>query len=457
MQMKNSLKTFLGYLKNHYPRQKFAIGSFLIVILLGFLSVRALATSDNLIAWAPQDTSFYLHLKIQKADPVWQKIKLIKPFPEIDYALNDIVPPKSSELAIFKQNDQLGILVLSGKTPSEFEEIKINKLEKEIYFISAPEMTKPKKSDIINIAVTHGLGQEPLTAAGYLYIDGATNPGHIPEIIQPWKATIQTKPQAWSLEINDEIIIWKNQKQSSGASIELRSLAIPQNTLVWTHGSNWQQALQSSLLQIPQNPSQLSVAATHYEQSLDKINNPETSFQPLFTNPFDLFIMGDQGNPTFTLKIKQNQENNPIWLHNFREYWLNQVKKGLPTYSLITLPDGSKAVEMTSNEMLSWQEQSITNSTIHWLKGPEDEFIIGYLNIGESLIISNNYGNLVDFLYSEDQKGWINLENLAKTCDFNLSHLESYMQNSIISANLSQIINILGPYIISTNGDICHI
>lgn len=457
MQLKNSLKTFLGYLKNHYPRQKFAIGSFLIVILLGFLSVRALATADHLIAWAPQDTSFYLHIKIQKADPVWQKIKTIKPFPEIDYSLNDLIPPKSSELAVFQQNDKIAILVLSGKQPSEFEQIKTTELENEIFLISGPETAKPQKSDIINIAVLHGLGQEPLTAAGYLYINGASTPGHVPKIIEPWQAAIETKPQAWSLEITDEIIVWKNQKQSSAQSIELRSPAIPQNTLVWTHGNNWQQAWQSSLLQLPQSPSQLSVAASHYEESFNDINNPKTSFQPLFTNPFDLFIIGDDENQTFTLKIKKNQDDNPIWINNFREYWLKQVKKGLPSYTLITLPDGSRAVEMTANEMLSWQEQNVTNSAIHWLKGPNDKFIIGYLNTADSLIISNNYGNLVDFVYGDDQKGWLNLENLAKTCDFQPNYLESYMLNLEDSANLSQIINILGPYIINTQGDICHI
>jgi hypothetical protein len=457
MQIKNSLKTLLGYLKSHYPRQKFAIGSFLIVALLGFLSVRALATSDHLMAWAPQDTNYYFHLKIQKADPVWQKIKNIKPFEDIEIELKDLVPQKAEELSIYNGENGFVLLIHSSKKPNSQENLETKKLDDNIYLVSLPETAIPEKNEIINLAASHSLGQEPLTSVGYLYINEETNPGSVPPIINPWQDAIKSQPQAWSLHIEDEILTWKSQNAVSNGSIDLRSENIPQNTVIWTHGNNWHKAWQASFLEIPANSDIIQTATDKYSNTLNELNNPETSFQPLFANPFDLFITNNQENTSFSLKIRKNQDNNPIWLHNFREYWLKQVQKGLPLYALITLPDGSRAVEMSTNELLSWEEQNITNSTINWLKGPDNEFIIGYLETNDSLIISNNYGNLVDFLYSEDQDSWLSLKKMADKCGFNINHLNIYMANIHSSANLSEIINMLGPYLISTNQDICHI
>lgn len=444
-------------MKGHYPRQKFAIGSFLIVILLGFLSIRALTTSDHLMAWAPQDTNFYFHLKISGSNSVWQKIKEIQLFENEEITLNDLLPDKAEELSIYQQDDRYILLIYSSKKPDQYENLETKILDNDIFLISYPETIAPKKNEIINLAAAHGLGQEPLTASGYLYINKKTTPLLTPSIIEPWQSMITNQPQAWSLQLENDMAIWKSQNPPTNGSIELHNDTMPQNTVLWTHGNNWHKAWQSSFINFPENQNILQAATNKYSDTFNEINNPETSFHPLFTNSFDLYITKEQKSSYFSLKIRKNKDNNPIWLFNFREFWLKHAQKNLPLYVPIKLPDGSSALEINADENLSWQEQTVTNSTIHWLKGADNELIIGYLETDDFLIISNNYANLVDFLYSDDQDSWISLEKMAKKCGFSKNQLSIFMTNIENYANLSQLINFLGPFLVDTDGNICYI
>lgn len=454
MNIKNSLKTFLGYLKNHYPRQKFAIGSFLIVILIGFLSMRALTSADQLINWVPDNASFYLHLKTDQAQPVWQKIKHLEPFTEYPHTLEEIIPPETEEFSIFLSDETYGIILSGQKPPPGTDNLIVATLENGVFLISEKPLSL-KKNKVISIAAKKGFKPEPLNSAGYLFM----NKPEIPQssAVPAWPINIATA-QAWSLQIKDNQIFWQNQAPSqTRQATELRSRYLPQNTVFWTHGNDWQSAADASLDSITDQNSPIFTASQKYHQNISQNSLPESSFQPLFSNPFDLFIINQSKIPTFALKLKKIPENNPIWLYNFEQYWLKQERQKLPQYTTILLPDGSRAVEMTSSEMLNWQDQNITGKNIRWLKGANDEFLIGYYSDQDSIIISNNYANLVDFIYNSDQTSWLDLEKYSQNCNFNQSDLALYYASAENLSKISQIFNIIGPYLVDNNNNICHI
>ena len=459
MTIKNSLNYIHGSIKTASPRRKLVIGSFFIVTLIGFLSMKALTTSDKLINWAPPETDFYLHVKVEESEKLWQKISDLEPFVRQETILGAIIPPDTKEIAIIAVDENFGIVINSNNRPAEIEGTIIETLDKNLFLIKEPEFPTLKENQAYTIAEQKNFTDEPIDANGYLYISGDYSRQLLPTSIINNDDSINLS-QAWSLHEKEEVILWKNANPKLFTPHkDLLSHRLPQNTLFWTHGTNWQAAIEKSFSNLPQTLDKLVSASKRLSLEIKTTNTPSNSFAPLFSYPFDLIITESEENKTaYVLKIEKTSNNdNQIWLKNFENYWLNKVKKTLPAYTTIILPDGSRAVEITANEALSWEEQNIANNIIHWLKGANNEFLIGYYESQDSIYFSNNYSNLVDFLYSESQKGWIELDSEAKKCNFTLNELSSYSANKENYTKISQIINTLGPYLINTGSDICHI
>jgi len=454
---KDSLRKIREYLFIKYPRQKFAIGSFLIIIFLGVVSVRALATSDCLIAWAPDNTTFYFHLKKEGADLIWQKIKHIKPFEDSELALSELVPPETKEVSIIMVENHSAILFSGNEATKIDEYLELKKLEADTYLISQPGFPALEKNSIITVTKQHGLGHESLSADGYLFIDYYEGSAYLPGQIKSWQAKLDSTASAWSIYVKDDAVHWESMtpKKTNG-SVSLQNLFIPQNTSYWTHGDNWQKAWQDSLTSLPSDPKVIKIAGQSLREEMDNLGTPEGAFAPLFSGPYDIFINSSSDQKFWTLALGKTTNENPLWLNNFEKFWQKNVQATIPVYTTIILPDGTRAVEITAGEALEWQSQDINKKTIRWLKGLDGEFIIGYLKTENMLIMSNYYANLVDFLYTEDRRGWVDLAKISKKCKTSPDNLYSYHKNDENFTKLSEIISIIGPFVTLTNNNICH-
>jgi len=446
-----------GRIQSFRPRHKLVIGSFLIVTLIGFLSMKALGDSDRLIYWAPPESDFYLHLKIERSETIWQQVSALEPFAANELTLGAIVPPDTKEIAVMITNEKCGILLKTERAPAPIEEMAVTRLENDLYLIKEQNFPEVNKNESYAIAVEKTFKVEPIDAAGYLYVRGNYLSGLLPEF-----AANQTEIEnaaAWSLYEKKGAVIWENSSPRLFAEHrDLLSNRLPQNTVYWTHGTNWQTAIEESLARLPEAEDRLVAASGKLEREMENANTPSHSFKPLFSYPYDLIITRGENNETaYVLKIQKTANDYHIWLKNFEKYWLSKIKETLPLYTTVTLPDGSRAVEMTADEALSWEEQNIANNIVHWLKGRDNEFMIGYYDSADAIYFSNNYSNLVDFLYSDSQKGWIEIEKEAEKCGFSNNEIGSYRAHKNNFTKISQIINIFGPYLINTNGDICHI
>ena len=117
--------------------------------------------------------------------------------------------------------------------------------------------------------------------------------------------------------------------------------------------------------------------------------------------------------------------------------------------------------EVLLNQNLAWQDLKINNYTIRWLKGKQDKMIIGYFAHDSSIIISNEFNNLIDFIYSQDKKSWLDLAQASKSCQFNKNSLSAFfapnIDPSIESAPINKLFWRLMPWFISNNADFCYV
>jgi hypothetical protein len=453
--IKNSLKRIRDIVFGKYPREKFFIGSFLIVALVGVISIRALATSDHLIAWAPEQTDFYLHLKKNEAGIVWQKIKNIQLFPEIKTSLSQLLPVQTNEFSLFGNQDSYAILLESNEQPLVDPPLEVREMEPDVYLISFPDFPALKKKTTATIAKQQGLAAEPINSQGYLFID-PQKIDYLSDMPAAWQQSNQPLVSAWSLHIEDEIIIWKNIASSEKPTpLELANQFIPQNTNFWTHGDNWQKTWENSLNLLPPFDT-IQVAGQTLTNRITNSANPESSFLPLFSAPYDLIVNQNSKTPNWTLTLAKKPNSNPLWINNFEEFWLNSLKKSMPVYKTIILPDNSRAVELHANDRLSWYQQNINNKTIHWLQNSDQSFLIGYLELENKIILSNNYANLIDFLYLEKQNGWIDIAKISEKCHFNPNEIKSYYDFKVKEPKISQIFKIIGPILVNSEQTICH-
>ncbi|MBU0648659.1 hypothetical protein KJ969_00915 [Patescibacteria group bacterium] len=460
IEIKNSLKKI--FKPNRYSRSKIAIGSFFIIGILGFSSFIALSTTDSLVKWAPEQTEFYFHLRANKTDLVQQKLEDYQPFENLDYKLVQLLPQNFKEFALFSAPEYgTGLLILSLQAPAQKENLIIKKLDQAIFLLSAQEMSdlQENKTGFIENA---GLSAESAMAQGYIFLDQTVMPQISPTAAGPWISQAAKTPGAWSLEIKNESIIWKNQaKQGRAPDPDPTPDKIPQNTLFWTHGHNFMEAMEQGFNDLLPSPSLISVATQGFLDELDRANRPEQSFQALFEKPFNVFVLKSQDQASYVLTLEKEAEQNPIILNNFESFLLKIAQQNSPRHSTVVMPDKTTYTELTLNQDLAWQDLKINNYTIRWIKGEQDQMIIGYFINNSSITMSNDFGNLIDFLYSQDKKSWIDLAQAAKACELDKNNLSAFfspnMDMDIEATSINKLFSRLIPWFISDKNDFCYV
>ena len=453
--LKNSLKNFL--VEKKYTQPKIVIGSFLIVAVLGFSSLVALSTTDHLVAWTPEQAEFYMHVKDLDAGLAWKKIKNFSPYQDLELELIDIIPRQAEEIALFSlPGEEINILFYSDQPALEREGLYLKKLEEKTFVITKKEDLNLSKSKV-SLIEKHGFAKEPATAQGFLYIANTQASYISPSFINNWSGHASSEPNAWALTENQEALIWQNQSDDSHASANLNWDKIPQNTNFWMHGQNFMAAWQNAFQDFVPKNSVLALAAEKLLSDFDRINKPDQSFQSLFVKPYNIFILGTSENQSFVLALEYDSGGNPIALNNFEQFLLKTVQKQYPSSQNVAMPDQTRYSELILDENLAWQDLNIGENSIRWIKGEDDEMIIGYFLEQNQLILSNNFANLVDFIYSQDKESWLDLAKISNKCRIPINEIYAYLAKNPESTPLSKILNRFTPWLISMNSDFCYV
>lgn len=447
----------IGYLKNKNPRHQFAVGSFLIIALIGILSIRALAPGDRLIDWVPPNSEIYLHLRLPAAEKILNKIGSLEPFGDNGISLSRVIPPNAEQIGIFQNSNRVGVLIFSKNNPPAVENLLIKKIDENIFIISSVDFGEFTKNENQNLARRNNAPEEPLMNPGYIFLNQPSLPSYVP-LADGWSdySEIATQPSAWSLDLKSDAIIWKNLTSPViTPTVGLKTSALPQNAIFWTHGDSWQKSWQESLSAIPSGKNSLTAAATALKREFENINQPDETFQPLLAAAFDLFIVQKE-DYSFILKLEKSTDENPLWRNNFEKYWMDYLSESAPERIARRLPDGSTAAEIVKNSSLTWKEQRMDDESLRWIENKDHDFLLGYFETPDSVILSNNYGNLIDFLYAKDMAGWTNLPALAERCNFNQNQLASLFSPREDIANFSEFFPLFGPWLVNASGDLCH-